>query len=90
MLTYLTEKELIEGAVRVAGTWIYFSPKRPIGSEIVEVDEPLDFEWVKVKVTAEGIDYLESLEEKIRLEVEEREREAGFDAYRQQQEEKNE
>jgi len=45
--------------------------------------------WLSVKITAEGIDYLESLEEKIRLEVEEKEREAGFDGYRQQQEKKN-
>lgn len=34
--------------------------------------------WITAKITAQGIDYLESLEEKIRLEVEKKEKELGI------------
>jgi len=47
-------------------------------------------EWLTVKITAEGIDYLEQLEEDIREQVEKKEREIGFQPYSQQQEKKNE
>jgi len=34
--------------------------------------------WATVKITAQGIDYLENLEEEIRLEVEKKEKELGI------------
>lgn len=34
--------------------------------------------WINVKITVEGIDYLESLEEEIKLEVEKKEKELGI------------
>ncbi len=48
------------------------------GGQVVLGGTSFSYLLGRVRITAEGIDYLESLEEKIKLEVEEKEKEIGF------------
>lgn len=59
------------------------------GKYVAEVGNK-DPEWFTVKITAEGIDHLEQLEDDIRLQVEEAERQIGFRPYSQQQKKRKE
>ena len=75
---------------RLARVLAYLREKEFIEGVLKQAFQDEYLEWVTVKITAEGIDYLEQLEEKIREQVEKKEREIGFQPYSQQQEKKNE
>lgn len=63
----------------------YFEEKQFVEGKRTRSFGDLFPKWITVKITANGIDYLEKLEESIRLKVEETEKEMGFKPYSQKQ-----
>jgi len=74
---------------RLARVLAYLKEKEFVEGVTVEAFGDEYPEWLTVKITAEGIDYLGQLEEGIKEQVEKKEREIGFQPYSQQQEKKN-
>lgn len=74
---------------RLARVLAYLGEKEFVEGVTKQAFQDEYLEWVTVKITAEGIDYLEQLEEEIREQVEKKETEIGFQPYSRQQGKKN-